>query len=306
MKYISLIVLSLLILAACEAPVPSKAKQIAEDLKKQAAEPTAEPEATQAPANITPTIEAETASNDTNIAQATPEPANASDVLKETLKTDVKEETTSIATGRTKMYRFLDTFAKNVKSYSFTHKNNDYFVKGTRYKIHLYTPIIVKNVKFGEMQKQLFYYDTVYVDRMAKTAITFCEGHKSSTNSQCYDLKLYDLAYPVPFKEYDIILPEDWLLSNVNNEPNQLEENKYYVKGRASVFVRFETDPALELSIDPGTGLIMQADTKKGSQMLSRVEYTDLVSNLVRDVDVEHRSKEEIPTEEAFHSGFMT
>lgn len=301
MKYLSFIVVSLLILAACAQPEPSKAKQIAEELKNQAAEPTAEPEVIEAPVaeqNMTAEF------NETTV--VTPEPKAAAEVLKETLTTDVKEETTSIATGRTKMYRFVDIFAKNVKSYQFINKNNKYFVKGTRYKILLYTPIIVKDVKFGEMQKQLFYYDAVYVDRAAKTAIAFCEGHKSSTNSQCYDMKLYDLAYPVPYKEYDIILPEDWLLSNVNNEPNQLEENKYYVKGRASVFVRFETSPALELSMDPGTGLVMQADLKKGSQMLSRNEYTDLVSNLVRDVDVQHRSREEIPTDESFNNGFLS
>ncbi len=296
MKYLAFIVVSLLILAAC-APAPSEpseAKKIAEELKKQAAEPTKAPEITQAPVNVTPT----------ETVNATPEPTPETADLQKTLTDSVKEETTAPAVSRTKMYRFLDTFAKNVRSYQFTHKSNDYFVKGTRYKVVLYTPIIVKNVKFGELQKQLFYYDTVYVDRVAKTAFAFCEGHRSSTNSQCYDLKLYDLAYPVPFTDYDVLLPEDWLMANLNNEPTQLEDNKYYVKGRASTFVRFETNPALELSIDTGTGLIMQADTKKGSQLLSRNEYLDLVANLVRDVDVQHRSKEEIPTEEAFNSGF--
>jgi hypothetical protein len=303
MKYVPFIVILLLILAACASQEPSKAKQLAEELKKQPAEPTAAP-------TVEPTAEptkapAENVSVNVPII-ATPElpSTNASEMVK-ALADDVKEEITAPSQVRTRMYKFLDTFAKNVKSYQFKFKINNYYVKGTRYKIILDSPIIVKYVQFGDLKKNLFYYDTVYVDRAAKTAIAFCEGHKSQVNTQCTDLNLYDLAYPVDYKDYDIILPEDWLFANLDKEPSTLEANKYYVKGRASVFVRIETDPALELSIDPGTGLVMQADTKKGSQLISRNEYTGIVSNLVRDVDVQHRSKEEIPTNEAFNNGFL-
>ncbi|MEM3154000.1 MAG: hypothetical protein QW165_00330 [Candidatus Woesearchaeota archaeon] len=297
MKYIAFTLFSLLILAAC-APTPSgpsEAKQIAEELKKQAEQQAAEPKIEQ---TIEQPIEKTLQTTDEPTPEPTPEPTEA---LKHTLAKDVLEETITPAQTRTKMYQFLDTFAKNVKSYSFKHKGNIYNVKGTRYKVILDSPVTLKHVYFGEMPVPLFYYDTVYVDRATKTATAFCEGHKSHVNAQCYGLKLYDLAYPVEFKNYDIILPEDWLLSNLDKEPNQVEANKYYVKGRASVFVRFETNPALELSIDPGTGLIMQADTKKGNQLLSRNEYLELVANKVRDVDVKHRSKEEIPTEEVFY-----
>ncbi len=303
MKYVPFIVILLLILAACASQEPSKAKQLAEELKKQPAEPTAAP-------TVEPTAEptkapAENVSVNVPII-ATPElpSTNASEMVK-ALADDVKEEITAPSQVRTRMYKFLDTFPTNVKRYQLKLKVNNYYVKGTRYKIILDSPIIVKYVQFGDLKKNLFYYDTVYVDRAAKTAIAFCEGHKSQVNTQCTDLNLYDLAYPVDYKDYDIILPEDWLFANLDKEPSTLEANKYYVKGRASVFVRIETDPALELSIDPGTGLVMQADTKKGSQLISRNEYTGIVSNLVRDVDVQHRSKEEIPTNEAFNNGFL-
>lgn len=303
MKYVPLIVILLLILAACASQEPSKAKQLAEELKKQPAEPTAAP--TAEPTAEPTKAPAENVSVNAPII-ATPElpSPNASEMVK-ALADDVKEEITTPSQVRTRMYKFLDTFAKNVKSYQFKFKINNYYVRGTRYKIILDSPIIVKYVQFGDLKKNLFYYDTVYVDRAAKTAIAFCEGHKSQVNTQCTNLNLYDLAYPVDYKDYDIILPEDWLFANLDKEPSTLEANKYYVKGRASVFVRIETDPALELSIDPGTGLVMQADTKKGSQLISRNEYTGIVSNLVRDVDVQHRSKEEIPTNEAFNNGFL-
>jgi hypothetical protein len=303
MKYLSLIVVSLLILAACAAQEPSKAKQIAEDLKKQAAEPTAAPIA-EPTAEPTKAL-AENVSVNASIAAVVSElPSTNSSQMVKSLTDDVKEETTAPAAQRTRMYKFLDAFAKNVKSYQFKFKTGKYYVKGTRYKVILEAPIIVKHIQFGDLEKDLFYYDTVYVDRSAKTAIAYCEGHKSQVNTQCTDLNLFDLAYPVSYKDYDIILPEDWLLANLDKEPVLFESNKYYVKGRASVFVRIETDPALELSIDPGTGLTMQADTKEGNQLISRNEYLDLVSNEVRDVDVQHRSKEEIPPSDAFNNGF--
>jgi hypothetical protein len=302
MKYLSLIVLSLLILAACAAPKPSEAKQLAEDLKKQTAEPTNAPAA--APEmNKTPE-ETPTTMTSSPVMTETPQKAPPAAEMQKSLTENVKEETTTPSQARTKMYKFLDTFATNVKSYQFKFKTDNYYVKGTRYKIILDSSIIVKHVQFGDIKKDLFYYDTVYVDRAAKTAIAFCEGHKSQVNTQCTKLNLYDLAYPVNYKDYDIILPEDWLFANLDKEPSEFEGNKYYVKGRSSVFVRIETNPALELSIDPGTGLTMQADTKDGPKLVSRNQYLDLVSNEVRDVDVQHRSKSEIPSSEAFSQGF--
>jgi len=291
MKYLSLMLIALLILTACATQEPSKAKQLAEELKQQAETPVQE-------VTETPTEEAKPAEQPEAMPAEEPKPV---EVQQPETKTEATEEITSPPQQRTKMYKFLDIFAKNVKSYQFDYKSNKYFVKGTRYKIILPIPVIVKYAKFGEIEKNLFYYDTVYLDRATKTAIAFCEGHESHVNSQCTDLNLFDLAYPVDYKKYDILLPEDWLFNYLNLEPNQLEENKYYLKGRASVFVKFNLDPTVELNIDPGTGLILQADQKKGSQLIARNSYDNLVSNIVRDIDVQHRSKSEIPTSEPFY-----
>jgi hypothetical protein len=284
MRYTYLIIL-LLILAAC-APQPkeSTAKQLAEQLKEQVAEP---------PVPVQETVPA-TQPQPTEVApETTPEAAPAQEVT-------ATEETVTPPKERTKMYRFLDLFAK-LTGYQFTYKSNKYFVKGTTYKIILARPVSIREVSFGDVKKSLYYYDTVYVDRTAKTAIAYCEGHTGQVNTQCSQLEIYDLAYPAVFKDYDIILPEDWLLNYLNKEPNQMEENKYYIESRATVFIKFNEDPQLELNFDPGTGLVIRADQKKGSQLISRYDYEDIAANLVRDVDVRHRSKSEIPSEEAFY-----
>jgi len=105
----------------------------------------------------------------------------------------------------------------------------------------------------------------------------------------------------VPFGEYDILLPEDWLMAYLNKEPAQIEENKYYIDGRAATYVKFEEIPAVELNIDPGTGLVMRADKKSGSQLVERVDYEEISADRVRDVDVIHRTRSEIPTSETFY-----
>ncbi len=283
MKYLPLIITAFLILAACELPQTeeSKAKELADQLRKQVTETT---ETTQ-PIAETPE---ETPDAPEQEVEETPE------------ESESVEETVSPAQERTRVYKFLDIFASKVTSYEFEYKGDEYYAKGTRYKVLLENPVIVKDVSFGDTKKSLFYYDTVYVDRATKTAIAYCEGHKSQVNTQCTQLELYDLAYPVTFKEYDISLPEDWLLTYLDQEPIAWDENKYYINSRASITVRFAGDPEIELDFDPSSGLVMRADQKRGNQLVKRDDYVDLAINLVRDKDVHHRSKSEIPSSETF------
>jgi hypothetical protein len=282
MKYIPIIVAILLILAACaqEAKKDSKANETAEQLKEAEPVIAEQKNATEQPK------EAEQ-----------PKPEQKEELQKEET---VKEETTSPAQTRTRMYRFLDKFAK-VTGYDFAYKGDHYYSKGTKYKIILSAPETVSGAKFGDVEKHLYYYDTIYVDRTAKTAIAYCEGHDSKVNKQCAQLELYDLAYPVPYNDYSILLPEDWLLTYLDKEPSSVEENKYYIEGRATVFVRFNETPEIELNIDPGNGLVLRADEKKGNQLLARYSYEKVVIDKIRDVDVMHRSKSEIPSGETFY-----
>lgn len=294
MKYLPLIVAILLVLAACaqETTKDSKAKEIADQLKEQATEE--QPETTTQPETTSEIVEIE----EKPVEQ--PPAENTTTETKEEVKEEVKEETISTAKP-TRMYKFLDKFAK-VTGYRFMYKGDRYFVKGTTYKIILNVPRTVKDVSFGDIKKNMFYYDTVYVDRANKNAIAYCEGQTSQLNRQCSQLEIFDLGYPVSFTEYDATLPEDWLFSYLDKEPAFLEENKYHLEGgRIVTLAKFDEIPAVELNIDPATGIVMRADKRKGDILVARYDYEEYAPNVVRDVDVMHRSKSDIPTSETFY-----
>jgi len=266
--------------------------------------------------NTTTTIESTTPAETTTETTQTTESTSE---IESTTKTETTEQTqktepTKLETPetketiepvqvqtRSKLYQFFDTFAQKVDSYYFIYKKDEYSVKGDKFRIQLANPVTVKDVKFGDLKKSLFYYDTVYINRAEKTAYAYCEGHDSQVNKQCAQLEIYDLAYPVVYSEYNKPLPEDWLRTYLDQEPTQLVANKYYIGGRATTTAFLEGTPELELSFDPMTGLVIRADQKKGEQLISRYDYEKLAHNLVKEVDVNHRSKDEIPSTEAFY-----
>lgn len=290
----------LLILAACGTNnSDSAAKEIADELKNQESQD----------------ITVESPEVEETVQETTPEPVQEStpspltgmssiDVVDPSeipIATNVEEDIVAPAQTRTKMYQFLDTYAERVNGYEFFIGSNKYSYKNDKFRVILANAPQISNVKFGELSKSVYYYDTIYVDRVSKTAFAYCEGHLSTVNRQCAELELYDLAYPLPYLEQNIALPHDWLFQYVEEEPDSLEANKYYVKGRASTTARFNTDPTIELHIDPLTGLPMRVDTLKGSVLVKRVDFEKLSSNSVRDVDVSHRTRSEIPSSEAFY-----
>ncbi len=298
MKYLPIILIAALFLAACGAP-DSDTKELADKLKEDAAHADKEQpetqEEVQAEPEQTPVEEVEVVEEKVEEKPAEqPKEKTAAEVIAE-------EETVSPPKPRSKIYDFLDVFRKKVESYSFTYKRDSYSVRGKKFKIILSNAPTAKGVTFGEVEKNLFYYDTIYVDRAAKTAMAYCEGHTSLVNRQCADLELYDLALPVSFSDYNLLLPEDWLYNYLDKTPSEMDPNKYYIDGRVTSFVKFEGNPQVELNFDPGTGLVLRADQKEGTALIARNDYEKLATNRVRDVDVIHRSKSEIPSEEAFY-----
>lgn len=263
-----------------ESAEPKQTDDSQAEEPKEQPEPTPEPEPAEKPKPSTPEETPEDEHNDT---------------------AEQTETVTSPPQPRTKLYDFLETFTERVDSYQFTYKNDEYFVRGNRYKIRLDRPVTVSHVTFDDIEKSLYYYDTIYVDRSTKNTLAYCEGHDDDVNRQCAELELYDLAYPVPYSTYDITLPEDWLLTYLDDEPATIDHNKYYVKGRAAVTATFDLQPQLQLHFDKGSGLVLRADFKQGNQLLERHDYENLATNKVRDVDVHHRSKDEIPSEETFY-----
>lgn len=288
MKQFLLIATLLMLFACVQQAEETPAEQVAEEILEQentTEEPAEEPEPAREPE---PTEAEPNATADNETAEET----TAADVL----------ETTEPAQLRTKMYQFLDTFRERVNSYEFTNNDNHYFVKGPKYKIILNSPVATRDEQFSNRGSTLFYYDTVYLDRNTKTAIAYCEGHHRETSKQCTDLDLFDIPYPVNYANYSIALPEDWLLTYLDDEPARIERNKYYVNGRATISVTLDRQPTVQLHFDELAGLPIRADTLVDGQLTKRRDFENLVINDVRDVDVRHRSKSEIPSEEAFYT----
>ncbi len=305
MRKTIIILMMMFVMAACvRQQTESKAGQVAKEIMQQAEPKTAGGAAGPSGALVVESSSTEIVKQEEKAEQeekqAMPEKETIPQTLKEDIKDSIQEISIAPSLKRTRMYTFLDLFAK-VTGYEFQHNEDKYYVKGTRYKIILGRAVIVKDVSFGDIKKSLFYYDTVYVDRATKTAMAYCEGQTSQINKQCEQMQLFDLPYPAPYSNYNTLLPEDWLLNNLNNEPDFIEQNKYYVEGRATSFAKFNGKPDLELSIDPGTGLVIRAEQKNGNVLLEKYDYSRIVADKVRDVDVRHRSKSEIPNDEVFY-----
>lgn len=310
MKKAVILVLFLLILAACgNAPrsdEPSAAQQLAEQLREEAANPApSESEPT-----VTETVEPAPAPEvETIVLPPAPEPQQTTvePTPVETPVTDtaiVGEETDEPALGYSTMQELLNVFATKVQSYQFTHNNSRYSVKGHKIKIILAKPVQVREYTWPNgTRKSFFTVDTIYIDRASQTATAYCEGHLERVNEECDNTGVFDYPYPVPFLSYNILLPQDWLLNWLDKTPTQIEPDKYYVKGRKVTLLRFNESPLrTELSIDAAIGLPVRIEQFDGGKMVYRQDFDYLASNRVRDVDVVHRSKAEIPSEEVFYN----
>lgn len=314
MKYIPLILIALLVACAAEKE-STGAKELAQQLREQAEIDAATPvqetqeeqsesaetntQVTETPAQEEEPAQTETATNLPETAQQE-ETIPAETQAQELPIIEATEETEPAE--RTPLYDFLDTFAKKVSGYQFIHKSDQYFVKGTKLKIVLDKPRVARQVKLNGIAYSLFYYDTVYVDRAAKKATAYCEGRETELNRQCVKMNLHDVPYAVPFSEYNILLPEDWLFSFLDKNPVRIDKDKYIVLGKSAHSYTFrQGDDSTELFFDDITGLPVRADQIKYGRLISRYDYEFLASNKVRDVDVIYRSQSEIPSEEYFY-----
>jgi len=309
MRYAVIAVIFLFVLAACATQSSdSKAKQIAKDLKENAEKAPAPAkevvkENVSVPAQVEPKQSPTTVVSEKPVQKVVVANEDDSKAGAMTNESDGSEETTAPARQITMMQKLVDAYAKKVTGYQFRYNKGMYFVKGQKFKVVLDDQVLIKNASLPpNVTGHFFYFDTVYVDRSGKSAVAYCEGHKAPVDRQCKQMNLYDLPYDVDFEEYNIVLPADWLLSYLDKRATGVDEKKYYVNSLLTTVVKFDDALNTQISFDPQTGLAVRADqTKEGA--LSRFEYRDLASNRVRDVDVQHRSKAEIPTEEMFYKG---
>lgn len=293
-KVMWFIVASLLLLAACEQErQDTGASDVAEQLKQQAEQEASMPaEQTVEETPVETPVEQHV--------ETVPEPVVEQAPVE--MEEDIVEQVIQPSHPQTKLYEFLDTFAQRVTGYQFEHLKNEYYVRGNKYKIILNTPIRLSNIKINDTRYNFYWYDTVYVDRTNKNAIGYCEGQSSETKKQCAEQDLFDLPYALDYGKYNTTLPEDWLYAYLNRAELRSDRNKYYINGRSAVTVFFDDgNSTLEINFDESMGLPLRVDRKVGNVLIQRHDYNFLVANKVRDVDVKHRSKSEIPSSEVFY-----
>ncbi|RMD57680.1 hypothetical protein D6825_03285 [Candidatus Woesearchaeota archaeon] len=336
LRYATLVILVLILMAlmaSCAEQKPSKAKQIAQEILKQAEEKAqksidkaiSEDEAnagqqeqkseregkdkeknekTQITGeeSLIQSEEAGEVADDANktlteVSGDTGERDNQSQTVQTIIEEENQQDNGEKTIPASAMNELLTVFERKVSSYSFTHNSNKYSVKGERYRIILEAPNQKHRITINGTEYDTFIYDTIYVDRTAKTALAYCEGWSSEVNTQCAKYEIYDLPFRLNFEDNDIKLPEDWLFDYLDLPPRSVSKDKYYVNGRQTWKIDFE---GAVIFFDPKTGLAIKSEQIKNSKLETNT-YDKLSSNTVRDIDVIHRSKSEILSQETFY-----
>ncbi len=147
-----------------------------------------------------------------------------------------------------------------------------YFVKGSKIKIKLYEyePYNIEN-----------YFDTVYLDTSAKTAVAKCESTQRCISKNIDKTKeTYQAGY------YDYLpkeTPYTWIKKVKTAE---IVGPELYENRRASTKIRYKADDSLvEMWIDDRYGLALKVTITKGGAT-NTYKYADIGVNSLKDSDV--------------------
>lgn len=143
--------------------------------------------------------------------------------------------------------KFLEVFRKDVKNYKFVYKNDIWVVEGTKAKVILF--------RVMENEYHAPFIDTMYLDLQKRTAYGVCEGHDLNIRRQCAMRELTGKKYAVPYVQFKIKLPEDWLLEFQNLYVTQ-SDTPHLVSDRETVHLKHSTQTrTTDFYIDPLIGL---------------------------------------------------
>jgi hypothetical protein len=218
------------------------------------------------------------------------------DKLEETDLETKEESEEEIPPSKTQY--LLDLYTAKQPGYKYICNKEWHKVKDDKIKIELnlpkkYTFVEVKGIRYS-----VFYIDTVYLDRNTLQAIGYCEQDATCTSGGLLDIPIY-----VDYNEFKDKTPDEWLKEYAPIEPIAYEANKYYIKGKLTTRATYEIeDGEIRIYYKPRTGLVMRIETQIGEYPTDIIEYFDLTAGTIRDIDVIHRSKSEIPPEETFYS----
>jgi hypothetical protein len=200
----------------------------------EASEPTAEPEIAEVPEE--PPAEQESEPVDLPESNVTVEAG----VPEEGVYERAPEEPKTMAD-------FLSYFRNNVDNYRFKFKSDTWYVAGRTAKIELFRVL--------ENEYHAPFIDTIYLDLERRTAVGVCEGRSTNIRKQCALRQTLDNKYALPYVQFKIKLPEDWLVEFQNLYVSPAETPQL-VSDRETVHMKHATKTRLtDLYIDPSSGL---------------------------------------------------
>jgi hypothetical protein len=229
MRWAVIIALMILVLSACK-PVETQ-----EIVQQPPAEPVvAEPEpaepvvAAQEP--VAPIVEQ----------QPVAPPANATVSEESAVYERPPEEPPSIP-------KFLSQFKNEVRDYTFTYKSDAWAVQGVNARM--------KPMRVIENMYHAPYIDAIYFNLERKTAVGVCEGYNDQIKRQCAQRQILGQKFTVPFVQYKIILPEDWLRDLQNLYFTEADAPKLATTRTTVHLKHISQTRTIDIYIDPSSGL---------------------------------------------------
>jgi hypothetical protein len=143
--------------------------------------------------------------------------------------------------------KFAVIFRKQVKEYKFVYKTDQWFVQGKRAKIIPYN--VLENIYRAP------FVDAIYIDLENKTAVGVCEGRDSNLRKKCTSMGVLGKQYALPYVQFKIQLPEDWLFDYQNLYMTVADAPKLAIE-REVVHLKHQSNTRIvDIYIDPTMGL---------------------------------------------------
>lgn len=142
---------------------------------------------------------------------------------------------------------YLKTFKESVEDYKFTFRSDKWYVKGKNAKVELFR--ILQNEFHAP------FIDTIYFDLERRTAVGVCEGRDNNIKTQCSLQDVLGKKFSMPYVQFKIKLPEDWLVE-FQNYYTSLSDTPRLVTDRDTVHLKYSTQTrVVDFFIDPSSGL---------------------------------------------------
>lgn len=142
---------------------------------------------------------------------------------------------------------YMKTFKENVEDYAFTFRSDKWYVKGKHAKVELFR--ILQNEFHAP------FIDTIYFDLERRTAVGVCEGRDNNIKVQCTQQNVLGKKFSMPYVQFKIKLPEDWLVE-FQNYYTSVSDTPRLVTDRDTVHLKYGTQTrVVDFFIDPSSGL---------------------------------------------------